>query len=116
MTGLLSKLCSMIAAKIVSQLETLASRKRALSMKSAAFSLKALRFCASDSSLARKKSAFLSLMNSVISVVFPARRRPYKITRELPLRSYSSCRVSNSCSRSINLSNVITSQILYRKV
>ena len=101
-TGLLSCLTSMIDLNITSQLLTSALRRRSLSMNSAAFSLNAARFWASDSSLARKNRAFLSRINSDISVVFPTRRRPYSTTSALPFRSYSLCSVSISCCRSTN--------------
>ena len=103
-TGLRSNGLSIIALNITSQLLTSAFLSKSLPIKSAAFSLNRARFCASDSSLARKKSAFLSLMNSEISVVFPTLRRPYMMTNALPFLRYSLSRVSISYSRSINCS------------
>ena len=70
-----------------------ALRSRSLFKNSAVFSLKTARFWASDSSLARKKSAGFSRMNSEMRVVLPTLRRPYSTTRALPGRSYSACRV-----------------------
>ena len=118
MTGLLTKVVSIRALKMTSQLFTSALRRRSLFINSAAFSLNAWRFCVSDSSLAKKNNAFLSLINSEISVVFPTLRRPYSTTRALPFRAYSLCKVSNSDSRSINFSTSSTSllPILYPRL